>query len=141
MRITQYRDFPASPVRSVSPHGSFADFAQTIAGGGSYVIKHASDSVAVTVPGSDSWLTGSRPIFSWFIKSATVGHPGLSLKVETSYYEGGAHLFNVYTLYADSVLNVMEGLFVPGWAVRLTLLNASGNIAVVVAGIVKQQGF
>jgi len=138
MQIVHFRDFPASPKRSVTPDASFGYKSMTLAGGADSVFYHAIH--PHPLPGADYWLIGARPIFSWFFYCATVGHPGLSLNIETSVQAVAFTVFNSYPIFADSALNVMEGLFIPGWAARFTLVNSSAAVDLNVYGMLKQQG-
>jgi len=141
MRLTQFRDFPSSTQVASYPDSSFAYFHVNIGAGERVVIKHGISGVAPTLPISELWLTGSKPIFSWSIQCATAPpHPGLSLFIETSWDGANVHDFNVYFIPISTVPFVMEGLFIPGYSVRFTLINASALVASGASGVIKQQG-
>jgi len=141
MRLTQFRDFPSSPQVATFPDASFARFSVGIVGGGTYVIQHGIDIFPATIPISELWLTGSKPIFSWSIHCPNLApHPGLSLSVEISYDGAAVAHFNGYFIPAGAVPSVMEGLFIPGYSVRFTLINASPTVLAQVHGMIKQQG-
>lgn len=141
MHINKYRDFPASPKRATYPDVSVAYFAQpTLAGGAFYTIQHGIDTVPATLPISEIWITGSRPIFSWCIKTITFGHPGASLVIETSVEGASLQVFNSYLISSGIGVNTMAGLYVPGWGVRFRIYNASAAAVLNISGMIKQQG-
>ena len=80
------------------------------------------------------------PIFSWLIYVTEAAHPGLTLKVESSFYDGATTIFSCFPIFANSLTNYMEGLFVPGWKVRFILINATAQDDALVTGMIKQQG-
>ena len=141
MRINQFRDFPGTSKRAVYPDVSFGNFvARIVAGGASHIIKHGIDpTVGATLPITDLWLTGTKPIFSWSIGHSPDVHPGAVLKVESSYDGSGLWPFNDYFIGPGAV-TYMEGLYIPGFAARFTIINSSASVSMTVSGTIRQQG-
>jgi hypothetical protein len=141
MRVNQFRDFPGTSKRAVYPDVSFGNFvARIVAGGSSHVIKHGIDpTFPATIPISDFWLTGTKPIFSWSIGHSPSGHPGAVLKVESSYDGSGVWEYQNYFIGPEAP-SYMEGLYIPGFAVRFTLINSSASVSMTVSGTIRQQG-
>ena len=140
MIIDQIRDFPGTSIRAVYPDVSFGYLTQlNLAGGESVVIMHGISYLAATVPVASLWLTGTKPIFSWTMDHVTANHPGAILQVEASYEGSFLRDFKNYYI-APNDTTYMAGLYIPGFAVRFTIINSSPSDNMFISATIRQQG-
>ena len=142
----QFYDFEAYPKRTVAPDFSIGivspNSSVVIDCCYSLIIKH--DARGTNPPVSEYWHSLYKSIFSWcFDITAAASHPGAVLVISISNKGSFHQLWRAYPLRTYSSVpfyNSIEGLYIPAYMVRFTLVNSSQSLAVMVNGMIKQQG-
>lgn len=144
--ISLFKDFEGYPRSMVAPDFSIAAIglsgSETIVGGAQLEIKHATSSV--TPPDSNNWHALYKSVFSWSISAIGIAtHPGAVLEILTSM---DGFIFTTWRCYmignslTTPFASVFQGLYIPAYGVRFTLINSSDSEDIIVHGIIKQQG-
>jgi hypothetical protein len=142
MRAREWRDFPSVPKRAVYADISMAYFKGTLVGGAIQVVKQGivDPPFYTQVPTSEMWINGTKSIYSWQIKGIAVGHPGFSLRIETSDNGSNLDVYDTHLIIPGGLASCVTGLYIPGMGVRFTLVNGANSGGVSVECYIKQQG-
>ncbi len=142
--VSGFHDNAGIASTPVVPDASIGVFSRVLPAGGNMNVVHGRTTTgAVYGPADYQWIIVMRPIVSWnFTVDQGVGAAttGITLAIFISHGDGTYEkLWRQYALHLGEV-NVMAGLFIPGWMARFNLIDKLGDDVHNVEGFIKIQG-